>query len=202
MPLTPSNPISIGADAPNFRLPEPLTGALVGLDDFPDAAAILVAFISNVCPAVKLIDEAFNQYAKDYAARGVQVIAINANAAEIKAGESAGDVADAARALGYLFPYLRDESQSVAQAYDAACTPDLFLYDGRRKLFYHGQFDDARPGNGRAVTGADLRAATEALLAGQPSPIGQKAAIGCNIKWRGGDAQGVRQTAGAGQSAA
>lgn len=192
MPATPSKPFQVGAAAIPFSLPEPLTGKTVALDDFKDAKAVLVAFISNVCPAVKLINAEFNKFAKEYADKGLQIIAINSNAQEIKEGETFEGVAEVARAEGYVFPYLRDESQQVAQAYDAACTPDLYLYDGKRTLFYHGQFDDARPKNGVTPTGADLREAVDLLLAGKSSPAVQKAAVGCNIKWRDGDDHGVR----------
>ncbi|MDQ8020468.1 MAG: thioredoxin family protein [Moraxellaceae bacterium] len=193
MPQTLSNPIVIGAPAIPFRLPEPLTGKEVALEDFAGAKAVLVAFISNVCPFVKLIDESFNQFAKDYAARGLKIVAINSNAEEIKEGEGAAAIAETARSLGYAFPYLRDESQKVAEAYDARCTPDFFLYDGEGKLYYHGQFDDARPKNGIEPNGASLRAAVDALLAGKPAPAAQTQSIGCNIKWRDGDDHGVRQ---------
>ncbi len=195
MPQTLSKPIDIGAQAPSFRLPEPLTGKKVGLEDFASAKVVLVAFISNVCPSVVLIREGLNQFAKDYAGKDVQVIAINSNAQEIKVGETAEGVAEDARKYGYVFPYLRDEDQHVAESYDAACTPDLYLYDGDRKLFYHGQFDDARPKNGIAVTGADLRSAVDTLLAGGQPPASQKNSIGCNIKWRDGDERGVRKPA-------
>lgn len=192
MPQTLSNPITLGAKAKPFTLPEPLTGKTVSLDSFPEAKAVLVAFISNVCPSVKLIAQEFNQFAKDYAERGLQVIAINSNASEIKEGETTEGVAEEARAQGYFFPYLRDEEQRIAEAYDAACTPDFFLFDGKRELFYHGQFDDARPKNGVPVTGADLRSAVDALLTGHAAPVEQKQSIGCNIKWRDGDSRGVR----------
>lgn len=195
MPQTLSKPIDIGSSAVPFTLPEPLTGKDISLSDFADKQAVLVAFISNVCPSVKLIAQGLNQFAKDYADKGVQVIGINSNAAEIKAGETYEGTAEEARAQGYVFPYLRDESQKIAEAYDAACTPDLYLFDGQGKLFYHGQFDDARPKNGLPVTGADLRNAVDLLLAGQPSPAEQKNSIGCNIKWRDGDDHGVRQVA-------
>lgn len=197
MPQTPSNPIEIGAPASAFRLPEPLTGRTVALDDYADAKAVVVAFISNVCPFVVLIREELNRLARDYAPKGVQVIAINSNAQEIKSDETAEKVAEDARTFGYVFPYLRDETQVVADAYQAACTPDLYVYDGARRLFYHGQFDDARPGNGIAASGSDLRGALDRLLAGQTVPEVQKPSIGCNIKWRDGDDHGVRRTVSA-----
>lgn len=197
MPKTHSKPIELGTQAPDFTLPEPLKDRQVSLLDHAGSQATLVAFISNVCPSVKLIAEALNQYAKDYAERGVSVLAINSNAQEIKAGETFEGVAEEAKAQGYVFPYLRDESQEVAEAYDAACTPDLYLFDAELRLFYHGQFDDARPGNGKEVTGHDLRSATDDLLLGRPAPQQQISSIGCNIKWRDGNEKGVRAPADA-----
>lgn len=193
MPQTESKAIAQGSKAANFSLPEPLTGKTLVLEDIRGEKATLVAFISNVCPSVKLIAEGLNQFARDYANQGVQVIGINSNAPEIKAGETFEGIAEEARAQGYVFPYLRDESQQVAEAYDAACTPDFFLFDEQLQLFYHGRFDDARPGNGKEVTGADLRSATDALLQGRAAPQNQINSIGCNIKWRDGDEKGVRQ---------
>jgi peroxiredoxin len=185
MPATPSKPLDLGSPAAPFSLPEPLTGNVVELSDVADGStAVLVAFISNRCPYVLLIQDELDRYARDYAARGVRVIGINSNAQEIKAEESYEGVAEHARKQGFLFPYLRDETQDVARAYDAACTPDLYLYDAALKLFYHGQFDDARPKGDAPVTGRDLRAATDALLAGDAPPATQRSSVGCNIKWR------------------
>jgi thiol-disulfide isomerase/thioredoxin len=195
MPITPSNPIQSGWTAPNFKLPEPLTGQFIALEDFKHSKAVLIAFFSNVCPFVKHIENAFNKFAKEYEDKGLKVIAINANASEIKAEETAKGVTKSAREGNYVFPYLYDESQQVAAAFDATCTPDLFLLDSGRKLFYRGQFDDSRPDNGIEVNGHDLRAAVDDLLAGRPAPTYQKHSIGCNIKWRDGDDHGVRQPA-------
>lgn len=192
MPKTESKQLNLGIKAADISLPEPLTGKTVRLQNLRGKKATLVAFISNVCPSVKLIAQQLNQFAIDYEAQGVQVLGINSNASEIKEGETFEGVAEEAKVQGYVFPYLRDESQQVAEAYDAACTPDFFLFDEELKLFYHGRFDDATPGNGKPVTGADLRAATDALLQGQPAPSVQFSAIGCNIKWRDGDERGVR----------
>lgn len=195
MPHTPSNPAQIGWQATSFSLPEPLTGKTVTLAEARGDKATLVAFISNVCPFVKLIEKSLVQFAADYKNRGLRVIAINSNAQEIKAGEDAEGVAKAAREGNYGFPYLRDETQTVAEAYGAACTPDLYLLDGAGHLFYRGQFDAARPGNGIAPSGADLRAAADALLSGAAAPARQTPSIGCNIKWRDGDDHGVRKAA-------
>ncbi|MBB3911808.1 thioredoxin family protein [Sphingomonas desiccabilis] len=196
MPATPSNPLEPGAPAPALALPEPLTGQIVELEDVAaGASAVLVAFLSNRCPYVLLIQDALNALARDYRHRGVRVVGINSNAQEVKAEENAEQVAAHARENGFVFPYLRDESQDVARAYDAACTPDLYLYDGSLHLYYHGQFDTARPGSDAPVTGADLRSAIDALLAGEPAPTRQIPSVGCNIKWREGDARGVLEAA-------
>jgi peroxiredoxin len=185
MPLTASNEIAIGTLAPGFLLKDG-DGKTHSLDDFAGVKALLVAFLSNRCPYVVHIREALASFARDYAARGVQIVAINSNDAAAHPEESAYALSDEALRYGYSFPYLKDETQDVAKAYGAACTPDLYLFDGGRKLFYHGQFDDSRPKNGLPVTGADLRAATNLILAGKPVPAGQKHAIGCNIKWLAG----------------
>ncbi|BCJ89935.1 thioredoxin family protein [Terrihabitans soli] len=185
MPLTASNEIAIGTRAPAFQLADS-GGRKHGLEDFAGSKALLVAFLSNRCPYVVHIREAFAAYACEYAAKGVRVVAINSNDAAAYPEESAEALGKEAKQFGYDFPYLKDGSQDVAKAYGAACTPDLYLFDGDLKLFYHGQFDDSRPSNGIAVTGADLRAATDRILAGQGSPAEQKNAIGCNIKWLSG----------------
>jgi peroxiredoxin len=180
------NDIALGSPAAPFRLPEPSTGKTVALDDFKDAKAVLVAFYSNRCPFVVHIRESFNDLARDYAQRGLAVIAINANDVETHPLESAEKIAEEVAEHGLVFHYLRDDSQDIARAYEAACTPDLFLYDQERKLFYHGQFDDSRPKGEEAATGRDLRAAVDRLLSGQSAPAEQKSAIGCGIKWKAG----------------
>ncbi|WP_052194604.1 thioredoxin family protein [Aureimonas altamirensis] len=182
MPQTPSNPIRLGSSLPDFVLPG-LNGASVTPSDFTEASALLVAFISNRCPFVILIREELAAYARDYAEKGVAVLAINSNDATLYPEEAASELAREASDHGYVFPYVKDVTQDVARAFHAACTPDLFLYDGACRLAYHGQFDDARPGNGKPVTGADLRAATDAVLAGRPPVAPQLPSIGCNIKW-------------------
>lgn len=182
MPKTLSNPIALGTSAPDFALSDG-AGRVFSLADFADRPALLVAFISNRCPFVVLIREAFADLARTYAGRGLAVIAINSNDAGAHPEESLAHTAEEAKTYGYDFPYLKDDSQSVAKAYGAACTPDFFLYDRLRHLSYHGQFDDARPGNGKQVTGADLRAAVEAVLQGRAIEGVQVPSIGCNIKW-------------------
>ncbi|MFO1142389.1 MAG: thioredoxin family protein [Amaricoccus sp.] len=187
MPRTESNAIVLGAAAPDFVLPD-ATGQLFRLDDFAGRPALLVAFVSNRCPFVLLIREALARFGRDYATRGVAVVAVNSNDAGSFPEESLARLGEAARAFGFGFPYLKDADQAVAKRYGAACTPDLFLYDGDRRLAYHGQFDGARPGNGMPTTGADLRAAVDAVLAGERPSHVQQPSVGCNIKWLPGNA--------------
>ena len=182
MPKTESNQIVLGTEAADFTLPDS-AGRLYELSSFSEKPALLVAFISNRCPFVVLIREALAQLARDYAPQGLQIVAINSNDVKAHPEESLSSIGEEVANFGYLFPYLKDESQVVAKAYGAACTPDLFLFDAKRRLVYHGQFDDARPGNGKPVTGADLRAAADAVLSGGTPPLEQVASIGCNIKW-------------------
>ncbi|MFS2151310.1 thioredoxin family protein [Rhizobium sp. Rhizsp42] len=186
MPKTTSNTIAIGTKATDFSLSD-ASGALHRLSDFDAAPALLVAFISNRCPFVQLIRDEFASFARQYGARGLQVIAINSNDSEAHPEESIEAIGREIEAIGYSFPYLKDEKQAVAKAYGAACTPDLFLFDGARKLVYHGQFDDARPGNGKIPTGRDLRAAADAVLTGLEPAAEQTPSIGCNIKWTPGN---------------
>lgn len=186
MPKTKSNPIDLGTRAADFLLPD-AQGVLHKLADFDAKPALLVAFISNRCPFVVLIREAFAAFARDYADKGLQVVAINANDHEAHPEETLARIGEEAKKFGYDFPYLRDASQQTAKAYGAACTPDFFLFGADRRLAYHGQFDDARPGNGRLVTGADLRAAVDAVLKGETPAADQVPSIGCNIKWSAGN---------------
>lgn len=186
MPKTESNAIKLGTVAPDFILPD-ADGNLVTLADVKDRPALLVAFISNRCPFVVLIREELAKFAKDYAGKGLAVIAINSNDAAAHPEETLQRVGEEVKSFGYEFPYLKDASQSVAKAYGAACTPDFFLYDRERRLSYHGQFDDARPGNGKPVTGADLRAAVDAIIKGDAVAEKQTPSIGCNIKWTEGN---------------
>jgi thiol-disulfide isomerase/thioredoxin len=161
---------------------------MVSSDDFQEAPALLVVFMCNHCPFVKHIRSQFADLARKYQARGVAIVGINSNDVEISPGDSPEKMAEEVTTIGYTFPYLFDESQAVAKAYRAACTPDIYLFDRGRLLVYRGQFDDSRPGNGLPVTGRDLRAALDAVLAGQAVPANQKPSIGCNIKWRSGNA--------------
>lgn len=187
MAQTASTMLPLGTPAPAFELPDPATGETVSLDRFRDAPALLVIFMCNHCPFVKHIRQGLLQFAREYQERGLAIVAISANDVANHPDDSPAKMAEEARTFGYPFPYLYDESQSVAKAYRAACTPDFFLFDADRKLVYRGQFDGSRPGNNIPVTGADLRAAADAVLAGQsPSPE-QKPSLGCNIKWKAGN---------------
>lgn len=186
MAQTASTMLPLGTPAPDFSLPEPMTGKTVSLGDFQDAPALLVMVICNHCPFVKHIRQGLVQFARDYPAKDLAIVAISANDAANYPDDSPAKIAEEAKTFSYPFPYLHDESQAVAKAYHAACTPDFFLFDASRKLVYRGQFDGSRPGNKLPVTGSDLRAAADALLAGQPVPSAQQPSIGCNIKWKTG----------------
>jgi peroxiredoxin len=181
--LTPSNMPDLGLPAPDFALPD-VHGQTMRLADFADSPALLVAFWCNHCPYVKHVRRAFVEFARDYQARGLAILAINANDARTYPEDAPACMQAVAEEYGYPFPYLHDASQAVAKAYRAACTPDFFLYDADRRLVYRGQFDASRPGNDVPVTGADLRAAADAVLAGAPVPAEQRPSIGCNIKWK------------------
>jgi len=186
MAKTPSTMLALGTAAPPFALPD-LTGKQVSLGDFADAPALLVMFICNHCPFVVHVREQLVRLARDYQARGVAVVAINSNDVARYPDDSPERMREDAAKHGYTFPYLLDETQEIAKAYRAACTPDFFLFDGQRKLVYRGQLDAARPGNAEPNDGADLRAALDLLLAGQPVPEEQQPSIGCNIKWKPGN---------------
>jgi len=186
MARTPSTMLPLGTPAPGFRLPD-FDGRLHALEDGRDAPALLVTFVCNHCPFVKHLREGFAAFAREYAPRGLAIVAINSNDLEAYPQDGPDAMRREAEEFGYRFPYLLDESQSVARAYRAACTPDFFLFDAGRRLVYRGQFDDSRPGNGRPVTGADLRAAVDATLAGRTPTAEQFPSLGCNIKWRKGN---------------
>ncbi len=188
MALTPSTMmLELGATAPDFSLPEPATGKTVTLADFKGAPGLLVVFMCNHCPYVKHIRHALAEFAREYQARGLKIVSINANDAANHPNDSPAKMVEEVKAIHYPFPYLYDETQEVAKAYHAACTPDLYLFDKDLKLVYRGQFDGSRPGNTVPVTGADLRAAADALLTGRSVSPEQKPSIGCNIKWKAGN---------------
>ena len=185
MAETPSTMLPLGTRAPDFRLPDP-RGEIVSRSDFAAAPGLLVMFICNHCPFVKHIRTDLARFAAEYMERGLAVVAISSNDVASYPDDGPAKMAEEAARFGYRFPYLYDETQDVAKAYRAACTPDFFLFDRDRKLVYRGQFDASRPGNGIPVTGADLRAASDAVLTGQPVPAEQRPSIGCNIKWKSG----------------
>ena len=178
--------LPLGTAAPDFSLPDAVTGRTVSLSDFKGQRGLLLAFICNHCPFVKHVRQELARLERDYTPRGVAMAAINANDVDSHPDDSPAKMAEEARQAGYRFPYLFDETQAVARAYRAACTPDFFLFDAQRRLIYRGQLDDSRPGNGVPVTGKDLRAALDALLAGAPMSPDQKPSLGCNIKWKPG----------------
>ena len=184
-----STMLPLGTKAPGFRLPD-INGRLVALQDFDQAPALLVVFICNHCPYVKHLRSGLAQLARDYHPRGVAMVGISSNDVANYPADSPAKMAEEAKAAGYIFPYLYDETQEVAKVYRAACTPDIYLFDHNQRLVYRGQFDDSRPGNGVPVTGKDLRAALDALLEGKTVPSTQKPSIGCNIKWKPGNEPG------------
>jgi peroxiredoxin len=180
--LTPSAMVALGTPAPDFALPD-TEGRTVRLRDF-DGKPLLVIFLCNHCPYVKHVANDLAQVTQKYMDKGLAVVGINSNDAVRYPDDSAEAMKVERRKRGYQFPYLFDESQQVARSYDAQCTPDFFLYTRDRQLAYRGQMDDARPGNGKAITAADLTAAVDAVLAGRAPPTPQKPSLGCNIKWK------------------
>jgi peroxiredoxin len=186
MAVTPSTMLPLGTQAPGFGLPD-VSGKDVSLVDFKGAKALLVVFMCNHCPFVKHIISDFVELAKEYQAQGAAVVAINSNDVENYPEDRPEWMARIAKEKGFTFPYLYDASQGVAKIYRAACTPDFLLFDKDRKLVYRGQMDDSRPGNNEPITGADLRAALDAVLADKPVPAEQKPSMGCNIKWKPGN---------------
>lgn len=181
-----SRMLALGTPAPAFILADP-TGQRFALRDFSGSKGLLVAFICNHCPFVKHLLEGFVQFAREYGPKGIAIVAINPNDSVAYPADNAQSMARVAAERGFTFPYLIDETQAVAKAYEAICTPDFFLFDAARRLAYRGQFDASRPGNGLPVSGSDLRAAADALLAdrllGKQIP-----SIGCGIKWKSGHA--------------
>jgi len=186
MPETPSTMLELGTTLPSFSLPD-FDGKTVSDADFKGSNALLVAFICKHCPFVRHIRSEFARFAKDYAAKGLRVVAVMSNSVEEFPEDAPEGMKQEAAEAGYVFPYLYDKDQKVAKAFKAACTPDLFLFDGNRRLAYRGQFDGSRPKNNVPVTGADLRAAADAVLAGQKPSEQQRPSMGCNIKWYPGN---------------
>jgi peroxiredoxin len=190
MVLTPSSMLlPLGSALPEFSLPD-FDGRVVSSTDYSGAPALLVAFVCHHCPFVTHIRAGFSQFATEYQERGLPIVAINSNDIAAFPEDGPDGMRHEARTAGYTFPYLFDESQEVAKRFRAACTPDLFLFDREGKLAYRGQFDDSRPRTARPlpVTGKDIRAAADAVLAGQAPPPDQRSSIGCNIKWKRGNA--------------
>ena len=184
MARTPSSMKELGTKAPDFELTDVVTGRPVSRRDVAGAKGMLVMFICRHCPFVKHVQNELAAIGRDYRGRGVGVVAISANDVASHPEDSPTKLAYQAQELNFAFPYLFDESQQVARAYDAQCTPDFFLYDADGALVYRGQLDEGRPGNEIPVTGGDLRAALDALIAGRPISSEQRPSIGCNIKWR------------------
>ena len=186
MALTPSTMLELGIPAPDFSLPDVVSGKTISLSGFYDKKALLVMFICRHCPYVQHIKEELYKLSHDYKGRDIGLIGISSNDAAGYPDDSPGSLKEFAEEQKFLFPLCYDETQKVAKAYTAACTPDFFLFDDKRKLAYRGQLDDSRPGNGKLVTGKDLRAAIEAVLSGKLASPNQKPSIGCNIKWKPG----------------
>jgi peroxiredoxin len=179
--------LALGTRAPDFALPD-TEGRTVRLADFRDARALLVMFLCNHCPYVKHVQHELVRLARDYEPRGAKFVAISSNDVEHYPDDAPDKMREEKARVGYPFPYLYDESQAVAKAYRAACTPDFFLFDKQQRLVYRGQLDDSRPKNSTPVTGKDMRVAFEAVLADKPISEEQRPSIGCNIKWKVGEA--------------
>jgi peroxiredoxin len=184
MALTESTMLALGTIAPDFALTDVITGKTVRRDDFRGKQGLLVLFMCAHCPYVKYIQKSLGQFGADYKGKPLGIVAISSNDVSSHPDDSPAGLKQQAKDNGFVFPYLYDESQAVAHAYRAACTPDPYLFDADFKLVYRGQYDSSRPGNGIPVTGKDLRAAIDLVLAGKPVPAEQKPSIGCNIKWK------------------
>lgn len=183
MALTPSNMLSLGTTAPNFSLIDTVSDQMISLQDAKGTHGTVIMFICNHCPFVKHVNEGIAQLAKDYQSKGIGFIAISSNDVENYPADAPELMKVNAQQEGFTFPYLYDKTQEVAKAYDAACTPDFYIFNNDLQLVYRGQLDDSRPNNGIPVTGNDMRTALDALLNNQPISETQKPSIGCNIKW-------------------
>ena len=186
MSLTLSNMMPLGTKAPDFALPDTVSDSVKTLEELHSTEGTAIMFICNHCPFVMHIQKELVNLGNEYSARGIAFVAINSNDATMYPDDAPDRMKEVAQTVGYPFPYLYDESQDVARSYQAACTPDIYLFDGNRQCVYRGQLDDSRPGNDIPVTGKDLRAALECLLAGRPISNHQKQSSGCNIKWKRG----------------
>ncbi|HEX8071270.1 MAG TPA: thioredoxin family protein [Pyrinomonadaceae bacterium] len=187
MARTPSTMVALGTEAPAFNLPDVTTGREVSLADFAGRKGLLVMFISRHCPYVQHVKDELAQLGRDFVERGLGIVAVSANDIIGYPDDAPERLKELADELGLNYPVCFDESQETAKAYEAACTPDFFLFDAARRLVYRGQLDDSRPGNDKPVTGRDLRAAIEAVLNDRPVNPEQRASLGCNIKWRPGN---------------
>jgi len=184
MAATPSNMMPLGTMAPDFNLTDTISGKKKSLHELKSEKATVITFICNHCPFVKHVQKGLVKLAKDYIPSGISFVAINSNDVKAYPDDSPERMKEVAKQLGYPFPYLYDESQDIARAYGAACTPDFYIFDKDLKCVYRGQMDDSRPSNNIPVTGKDIRAALDAILAGKPVSEEQKPSIGCNIKWK------------------
>ncbi|MBE9140118.1 thioredoxin family protein [Nodosilinea sp. LEGE 07088] len=187
MVMVESTMLPLGTAAPTFELTDVVSGETITLGTFAEARALLVMFICRHCPFVKHVEHELARIGKDYGPKGVGMVAISANSLQTHPQDGPEFLKAQAQEVGFPFPYCFDETQAVAKAYTAACTPDFFVFDQEKLLVYRGQLDDSRPSNGKPVTGKDLRAALDAVLTGQPMPD-QAPSVGCNIKWTPGNA--------------
>ena len=186
MALTPSTMLALGTKAPEFQLPDAVSGKTISLSTFSGTQALLVMFICRHCPYVQHVKDELARLGRDYANKSVGMVAISANDAANYPDDAPEQLKEMAKELGFTFAFCYDASQETAKAYTAACTPDFFLFDDKRTLVYRGQLDDSRPGNNKPVTGRDLRAAIDAVVAGKPVKAEQMPSVGCNIKWKKG----------------
>ncbi len=184
MARTESTMLSLGTAAPFFQLPDVSSGRIITLEDFNNKKALLVMFICRHCPFVKHVQNELARLGRDYAGQPLGIVAISSNDADAYPDDAPDSLREMASELGFTFPLCYDQNQETARAYAAACTPDFFLFDDKRQLVYRGQLDDSRPGNGKPVTGRDLRTAIDAVLGGRAVERDQRPSIGCNIKWR------------------
>ncbi len=187
MAMVESTMLPLGTAAPHFELTDVVSGKTINLGTFADAQALLVMFICRHCPFVKHVEQELARLGRDYGPKGVGIVAISANSLQTHPQDGPEHLKAQAQDVGFTFPYCFDETQEVAKAYTAACTPDFFVFDEAKTLAYRGQLDNSRPSNGVPVTGHDLRAALDAVLAAEPMPGHQKPSVGCNIKWAPGN---------------
>lgn len=195
MPATASTMLDLGTKAPDFSLTDVASGRSISLSAFREKKALLVMFICHHCPFVKHVKEELARLGADYAAKNIGIVGISSNDPAVAAEDSPEGLKRMVAEWGLSFPVCYDESQAVAKSYAAACTPDFFVFDSERRLVYRGQLDDSRPGNGKPVTGVDLRAAIDAVLAGRAPNAEQRPSLGCNIKWKQGNEPAYYHTA-------